>query len=303
MPNPFLDKNVFSPHLASEVAAAYERNVERGHAPNTTVVNEVGKTSLAATIMINTAEAKATGSTGLTSLDKIYDPAIRRDFEKSFTLTTELYKHLNLTVPTAEDCAEAGINFEELSYLYERMHIAGLEPAVALTPVIDLEDWRTLYGILESGPAVNGGSYLRNGGLYVADEIAAQWHNLTVLPDRVKAIPMEGNGAIHDERRVWSLRLIASQSEPSPVNVDHSRNSATHPTISEYLSTQAAHLYDCQKPLDRNGYCCWLKGDFTFSSGTPLNAPIGYYEDSMVIIVSHIASTRYLKLGARQTLC
>ena len=270
MPNPFLSPEIFNPRLSAEVAAAYRRNVEVGLVDSASA-GEVGVRSLADKIKENTASVKSKGGTefsSLTGFDQIKNPDTRRAFETSFTATDQLFSHLNIITPVAEECVGAGIDLVALGTTYERMFAEGLQPEVVLSPVLDVNNWRMLYDELANTNSTIS-NHLRHGGLAVYKGVTAEWTSLVKIPEGVPVIPSRGGVPS------WTLRLIPGTPSPTAVDVNHNYNQAVHPTLNEYLTLQATCLQAGQEPLDHFADT-WLSGSYSIGASFP-RAPTGYW--------------------------
>ena len=268
MPNPFINKNVFNPNLAAEVAAAYERNRQAELTPGDPAGN-IGVQSLADIVRGDTAEAKEIGSAGLADFDQISNPDTREAFEVSFTVTEQLFGRIDIAVPTPEDCGKAGSNLGALGAAYERMQREDLEPQIVLAPGLDLDSWKRLYQNLTDDLVTNKDpTILENDSLVVIDpNVLRHWKELMALPDGVPCIRTAG------EELTWSLRLIPGTSE-APCRGYYSET--TNPVVAEYLSLQAARLQAGQEPLD-NLAPNWLDGSYSADNDSNVRAPTGYW--------------------------
>ena len=276
MSNPFLDRRTFNPEIATRVGYAYDRNVDKGLAAGTDFATDVSTQSLGNVIKGATIDAKANSNTGLTALDQISNPETKRAFEDSFAATERLFSRLDLAVPTAEQCADCGINMIALGDEYDRMQNAGLEPEIILSPNLDLASWHELYRGMQEDPLVNSYGELKDGGLVIGDMVASLWDSLLILPAGVQTVTMPRHRIEPTNTELnWSLRLIPGALKSTNTNVDHGHNNAIHPTVGEYLSLQAAHILSHRTPVDGDADGVWLSGRSVTGQ-----APIGVWGPS-----------------------
>ena len=270
MPNPFLDKNVFSPHLTREVAAAYGRNREKSQAIDTTSAGAVGVRSLGELVRGAVKEAKDNGTAGSSGLNQLSNPDTRQAFADSFKATEELFNLISLTIPTIDECVDSGVDMAALGTAYERMMQQGLEPAVVLAPNLDIQSWCQLYkDIADISSIARAGYSIKDGGLDIANTICDRWGEV--------AGPYESAPLIYacDSALSWSLRLIPSTQEAPARLEGYDKN--LHPTIAEYLSLQAIRLQAADMPMDD---CddIWLNGNSLFRNGSNGEAPIASWD-------------------------
>ena len=266
MPNPFIHKNAFTPELVTKVAEAYDRNQKNRAGA---FADDISARSLADVIKANIAGAKNRDSATRAGFDQLSNLHTREIFESSFAMSDQLFSRIGLTIPTPEQCIDAGINLGIVGTVYERMSKSGLKPEIVLSPVLSIDSWLKLYGNLEYYNTASMIGLLRNEVLFIAPSAARSWDELTILPSCVPAIDS------CDADITWSLRLIPGTSEPTVPEVDHLYNHGTHPTVSEYLSLQANRLQVGQDPIDCRSNT-WLNGQYTDRFGTRY-APMGFW--------------------------
>ena len=297
--NPFLNRQAFNPDIAARVEHAYNRNVDSGRVPSGVFTDDVSVVGLEGVVKKVTKEAKASNGAYATSFDQLVSLDTKRAFETSFEIAKQIFDRINLAIPTVEECALAGIDLGALGEAYEQMQADGLEPAIVLAPNLDLVSWHDIYKDLEEDIAVNRDDHIENGGLSVDNIVDGEWAKLVTPPNDVPVV------SAHDGEHSWTLRLIPSTPQPAETVVDHDYNEAAHPTISEYLSLQAARLQTSQDPLDADRYT-WLNNSTVRAGNHIIQAPVGYWESGeswsnrgWVSICQINASHRTGRLGVR----
>ena len=273
MPNPFINKNVFNPNLAAEVAAAYERNRHDGLVASA-LAGGLGAQSLASIVKKNTANAKENGSAGLANcFEQFRDPDTRRAFEVSFAAAEELFGLIGITIPTLEECVVAGVDLQAIGSAYEQMKLDELEPEVVLSPNLSLDKWRELYQDLVHSTASSNGC-LKDVGLQVHSEVIACWQELAMPDEDVPVI------APSSMKHSWTLRLIPGTDSPTDTGITHSYNQSVHPTVGEYLTAQAILIQANLEPLDSGHTYTWLNGTF-HGKFNLLSTPYGNWGDGV----------------------
>ncbi len=286
-----LSLNHRHPALHTEAIAAFER----AQAASGKVTRSLGEQAMSDMVATLAARAQAAREAktlpGQTGLESIISPEVRAVFEKAFYATSRLFERIGIAAPTPEDLAGRGIDFIELARQYQAEKAAGHEPEIILAPYVDLLNWQGLYRNLENNASVNHDGRIKNGGLYVNDDVKQAWSTLAIP----EVIPGE-EGVMRDKSYTWSLRLIPGTSAPTEVNVDHAKSHAHHPTIPEYLTLQALRLQANEQPIDGATYT-WLAG--TFNTGA--RAPHGNWsrDDGRVNVFWDGVGYRFDYLGSR----
>ena len=291
--NPFLSPEHFNPKLADKVGAAYRQNLEAGRVPGNIFADGIAAEGLSGVINRRTAEARGSGSAGLIHLEHINHPETRRDFEHCFAIADELFSRIHETPPTPEECVDADVNFVTLGAAYERMKLEGLEPEIVLAPNLSIGSWKRLYKDLQDNQTTTN-TILSGGGLVINIEVDTHWDSLATSPNDTPIITTS------DESLAWSLRLIAGTDRPTITSTRHDHNQSNHPTISEYLSLQAARLQADQiPPIDNEDTATWLSGTRTSEFG--LWAPTGssQWVGAPVIIRWELIDETVFRVGSR----
>ena len=298
MPNPFLSTESFNPRIAADVAEALKHNQERGRTFDIASAGDIGVQSLAEIIKSDTIEAKSSGTASLASFELINNAETRRKFETSFSAAEELFSRIHHTIPTVEQCANAGIDIAALGANFDRMQSEGLEPEIVLSsPNIDPSSWRVLYKSLARDIEARSFSPLRSCALFLPETVTNHWDDITALPSDVPVIPTV------EEKLIWSLRLVPTADKALSKGTDYEFDHAVHPTVSEYLSLQAIRLQTFQKLLDPSSYTWLHRQSFSNAKGALSSVPIGGGGGDGAVSIGWTCSTsntsKYGILGAR----
>lgn len=303
MPLPLSSRN---PDLVARVGRSLERAREAAGLPPEDIqrLGGVGIDAVAAAAVRET-DISHVGS----GLESITNPEQRAAVEQAFERSTRLYERIRLTPPSPEDFAGAGIDFTGLAANYEREQAAGREPEIILAPHgLSPELWQQLFQGLQDDPTVNTAGDIKDGGLYISDEIRAAWKDLNTPPGGVTTVerhqPEREPLSLDTLGRLWTIRVITGTDKPTDTSIDHDgrRNAdqpkldIPHPTITEYLTLQGQSLQDRRTPVDAETYT-WLQG--TFEGGSW--APYGNWGpgSGRVRLYRLIADYRYDRLGVR----
>lgn len=262
-----------------EVAATPDTAMEAG-----LLVRTLGSVGLPHAEIIDQIEdpAKPDGS----SVEVVTSETFKEQFNKVHDSATKLMQLVGETVPDRlssefqTKLAEMGRTFA----VYEQL---GLEPDVVLTPTgRALTFWENVARKLQDSPLnpqSGNQKLLRDGGLYVTDNVKAAW---TSLVDR----PNEAPG--------WDLSVISGKNKPEVVNVttygyaDNDNQNPNpelnellrklslpevpertgrksqrpaltqpnpHPYVDTYLMNQLTRIIQAKDPVDTNTWS-WLKG-------------------------------------------
>jgi hypothetical protein len=254
-----------NPDLIARVDDAYERALTaQGE-----LAAGVGGVALDALIEGDVTAAREQGSLAGSGLEAVTSPDTRAAFGETLTHAEQLFGRIGLATPSAEQLAESGVDFAALGAAHEQMERDGLEPRLVLAPSIRPDEWQQIYGVLEAGN-VSGGR-IKNGGLWINDDIKAAWHDLSQVPETVPATVVPDNEGY---RTAWTLRVIPGTNRPTETNITHNDPSyPDKPTVHEYLSLQASLLQNGEDPIDDSTYT-WLNG--TFADGS--RAPFGFWD-------------------------
>lgn len=242
--NPFLDNKAFQPQITTEVKKAYDDNLKKEPAPGTQYAADVSVRGLGELVKSATQKAKAEGNEGLQILDALLNPNTRQAFETYLAESRELFGYIGLTIPTLKDCMDCGIDIPSLGTIYERMVHDGLEPELALSPVLPLPIWRELYQYLAYDPVINHDKRMKGPGLNSLLIGYNSWETLAAIPDDAPVILSREN------MLMWSLRIIPGTASPNELTDNHDHNGGVHPTVSEYLTVQAIRLKSNREPID-----------------------------------------------------
>lgn len=251
-----------NPDLIARVDDAYERALTaQGE-----LAAGVGGVALDALIESDVTAAREQGTLAGSGLEAVTSPDTRAAFGETLTHAEQLFGRIGLSTPSAEQLAESGVDFAALGAAHERMERDGLEPRLVLAPSIRPDEWQDLYRDLESDTGVNAHGRIKNGGLYINDNVASAWTELSAVPDTVPAAIVPDNEGY---RTKWTLRLVPGTNRPTETNVAH--NDARYPdkpTVNEYLTLQADLLQSGEDPIDDSSYT-WLNGTFDNDSQAP----------------------------------
>lgn len=297
--NPFLSPEHLNPRLAIEVAAACRQNRERGLVIGDSSVDGIALGGLGIGIKEAITEAKNNGGAGLVGFEQIGNLDTKQVFETSFREIEQLFDRINITTPTVEQCIRAGVDLMALCVAYERMQLEGLEPALVLAPQLEKASWYDLYQkMTEDEQGINSSILLKNGGLFVTPQVAAQWSRLSTLPMGTPVIQVSKNSEPSAQLYYWSLRLIPATPRAPVATMDCSR--IDYPTVNEYLSLQAIRIQARKDPIDIARDYCWLRGQYTVFTGG-FRVPLGYwdYANGQVFIISSPGVLRYNSEEAR----
>ena len=240
---------------------AYATALEAGRLSVSDAPRDLGSLAAAA-IRINQANNPESVSRRGISFESIRNPEQRTAFEQAFLASEQLYGRVGIVTPQAAEFAHAGIDFAELARKYGDMEAAGYEPQIVLAAQgLEPRQWVSLFQNLQGDTAVNHDKRIRNGGLYISEDILTNWPDLSALP--VGAQPV-----IDQAHCSWTLRIIPATDKPPMVSVDHSYQEDQHPTTGEYLTAQGIRLQANEAPFDASTYT-WLKGTFNGGSQAP----------------------------------
>ena len=228
-------------------------------------------------------------------LEAIADSEAKVAFETAIDDITTLYARIGKLVPTPEELVDQyDVNFAAMAVLWRTEKGLGHEPEIVLAPAdLTVADAKALYQNLQDDATVNHDKRIQNGGLYIADSVAANWDIMTKpKPDELD----------------WTLRIIPGTPTPTVVNISHDGKDKhgnqlsppTHPTIPEYLTLQAMLLQADRSPIDDGIYYTWLNGEFsTKNSGAA--APHGGWNsgNGQVDVSWRDVGDRYDSLGSR----
>ena len=268
--------------LEQQLAAAYERNVASGLV-ETTVTESLASVAAAAV-----AQAQATAPETPRPTANL-DPTFQSVAETALDSTATLLERIGITTPTLAEFASSGdVAFGLLSRGYEAMQETNLEPQVVFSPVLSLEQWRDLYQRLQADSSVNHDGRIKNGGLYIDDNIRSNWEGLQPSEDdtveinglswQVLVLPGTNKppqvNIVHNGHDVNGLNgALAEQATDTGVPEDELTPDKIHPTIAAYLTAQASKLQSGESPLDNATYT-WLSGTFQDAS----QVPDGYWD-------------------------
>ena len=292
--NPFRSPGNFSPRIAAEVAAAYQQNLERSRS-DAVLAGCISADGLSVVIKSAINEAKAAGSEGFSDFSAMKSPETQQAFEVSFSAAEEFFKLANITIPTPEDCVEAGINFGLLGAIYERMESGGLKPALVLAPNLDVSGWYEVYKRLVDLKSVTACGWFDGVGLKISPFVAEHWAELT---EPTAGVPIISSPSSMQQ---WSLRLIPGTPEPTMGQVSYSHNQSVHPTIGEYLTLQGTILQAGMEPIDGFQTFTWLSGEHSTHNNTSRFAAYANWTDS----IGHVnvnytdVTQKSFRIGAR----
>ena len=235
-------------------------------------------------------------------LESIIQPEQRDAFERAFESYAELYKRIGLTPPTPEDYAAAGIDFVALASKWQAEEGTGHAPEIVLAPSdLPPESWEQLFQSLQHDPTVNKDGAIKNGGLYINDEVRKAWDGLNTVPAGVTTAT---SPSLSGKECQWTIRIIPGTDRPTNTGIDHdgrrnndeSKQDILHPTIVEYLALQAESLAQQRVPVDADTYT-WLQG--TLAGGS--QAPYGDWSPDLglVELFWYYSVLRYDDLGVR----
>ncbi len=288
MPLPLSERH---PSLHTEAIAAFER----AQAASGKVTRSLGEQALpdVATLLAQKArEAKETGVLpGQAGLEQIANPETRAKFERSFDEFATLFDRIGFTMPTPEDFFVADTEiFTHWSGVYERMQENGLEPEVSITPLANTSKWRALYANLQNDATVNHDGRIKNGGIFINDDVAKNWDHLTG-----QTIQAAGTVITTADGTKWIIQVNPGTAE-APNGGAAYTDIDMHMSPHAYLAAQARKLQYDQQPLDEAGWS-WLHG--TFSAGA--RAPDGcwYRDDGQVNVYWNGVGDRVDGLGSR----
>lgn len=263
MPLPLSERN---PTLHAEAVTAFERaQTASGNISQDIADVALSTVDMAAIIAARTKEAKEAGGLGgQEGLEVIANLETREAFERSFSEFTSLFERIGFTTPTPEEFASANPDIlAHWSGVYERMQDNGLEPDVSIAPLADTSEWKALYANLQDDAAVNDDGRIKDGGLWMNEDVEANWTHLTDQTTSDILTAADGTK--------WIMQVnpgIAEAPNVDTVYTDTDIQMSPH----AYLATQARRLAHHRPPLDTDGYS-WLHG--TFDSGA--HAPSGYW--------------------------
>lgn len=293
--NPFMSPENFNPRIAKEVRTAYKSNFDRSPTSNITDVEVTGVRGLGDAVKSAITESKRTLGSTIAGFEQIDNLETMEAFQARFAIAEKLYERINVTIPTVNQCTNAGIDLGLFSNTYEHMKARGLEPQIVLAPNLCLEDWDKLYNSLRDDVVANSRGYLAKDPLSIALSTARVWAKLSELPSSIPVI------ASFDTAVVWSLRIIPGTPMAPVLDVDHSCNEGTHPTVTEYLSLQAMRVEAQEVPLDGGMRAnTWLNQEYRDQYDV-LYAPHGFWnsEDCSVGIGAISPDPAFTAPGAR----
>jgi len=292
--------------LTEQLTAAYQRNTETGLA---TPLPESLATIAAAAVA--EAQARTPDIQPLTGVAAEFATAA----ETSRAASHELFDRVGLRTPELSEFAAAGFNFARLGSAHEAMAKLGLEPELVFAPSnLTLMGWEQVFSNLEYDTSVNADGRIKSGGLWVHDDVKANWNKLN---------PNASDHSINIDGTDWQVLVVPGTNRPPIVNVDHNgkdgrklsrdiekqardigihnpalTGSNLHPTIASYLTLQATKLQSNQDPLDSANYT-WLDGEFGDKSN--LRAPGGDWGsgDGQVLLFWGDVGDRVDSLGVR----
>jgi hypothetical protein len=281
--------------LSEQLTAAYQRNLEGG------VATPSAGDSLLSVAATAVAEARATAASDEVVPLAGLSPEFGDLLASKHRQAELLFGRISVDVPSMTEFARAGFDLPKLDRSFEAMTRKGLAPELVLAPVLPQEQWVALFQDLQDDPSVNHDNRIQNGGLYIDNDVSSHWDELEATDHTTS---LDGQD--------WQVLVVPGTPKPPVLNVDHTgsdgkaapsrmklgrrvsgsalaeqlTNQATelglnpesltadnlHPTISAYLSLQAAQLEAAQPPLDASTWS-WLHGTFD-ASGT-LRAPSG----------------------------
>jgi hypothetical protein len=314
--------------LAEQLTAAYQRNVEGGVA-TPTIGDSLLEFATAAVAEATATEATRPEAAPLAGLSPEFGDLLASKFHQ----TDQLLDRIGIAMPQATEFARAGFDFPRLNRSFETMTALGLQPELVLAPVLPQEQWVSLFQELQNDPSVNHG-HIKAGGLYIDSEVSSHWDELEdknahtlytggqgwqvlVLPgtDRPPILNVDHHGSDgtappsaprkrlgrHTAASTTTTMLakpLATQATNQGLDPESLTADDLHPTISAYLTLQAAKLQADQPPLDASSTYSWLHG--TFGTGN-LQAPYGHWDPGRgrVVVSRNGVGGRFDSLGVR----
>ena len=283
------------PHLLDHLRAA-------NHAPSPETLRRLGEAGtatglsdvLAADIEAYdaTPEGKAwTEAAKGAGLERVTNLEVRAKFERAFDEFATLFDRIGFTMLTPGECVMANPEiFTHWSGVCERMQDNDLEPEVTITPLANVSQLKALYQNLQNDTKVNHDERIKNGGLFINDNVAKNWDHLTeqtILAADTVVTTADGTK--------WIIQV-----NPGTVEAPNAGAPQTDTDIPiaphVYLAAQARKLQNNQQPLDEAGWS-WLHG--TFDAGA--RAPRGFWrrDDGQVRVNWDGVGIRYVNLGSR----
>ena len=224
-------------------------------------------------------------------LEGITNPETQAALERSFSEFPTLFGCIYLTTPTPEECTAADPEiFTYWSGVYERMQENDLEPEVTIAPLASVPQLRALYKNLQNDAKVNHDGRIKDGGLFINNDVAKNWDHLTeqtILAADTVVTTADGTK--------WIIQVNPGTVEAPNAGAPHT-DTDIHISPHVYLAAQARKLQNNQQPLDEAGWS-WLHG--TFNAGA--RAPDGFWNrvNGQVRVGWNEVGSRYDNLGSR----
>jgi hypothetical protein len=230
-------------------------------------------------------------------LKQITNPETQKKFETAKQTYAKLWERINLTSPSLDEFAAAGVNFAKLAQTFEQMEEQmerdSLEPRIVISKPMPLapdgsgNSWRELYTQLTAdsisdklpNPRLKS-CYPRNHdddngndpGLWVNSDIYKQ--SQSILEQEVKRIEAgRTNSTIHpvddSSNSPWTIAILPGTTKPQQLDTDHTTNQGRHVSVSQYLALQAALIQTGESPIDNevdDPYFSWMNE--TLSEGS-----------------------------------
>ena len=242
--------------LEAQLQAAYLRNVEGGLArPAETTAH------VAAAAIAQASQAPDLPHPAMANLDPRTHGVLGEAIARSEAVFATF---VGIDTPSIAELASAGFDLNRYKTAFNSLEAEGKQPELLLVPRLSVAQWKELYQRLQDDATVNADGRLKNGGIYINDDVAAEWDSLT---NTLTSLPSYNNP--HDGI-TWHLSVVPGTDQPTETRVPH--NDPTyehqHPTVNDYLTLQAGRLQRSEDPIDSSTYT-WLDGTIQDASRAP----------------------------------
>ena len=280
-----------------------EQAIQTGILPLEHVRASLGKIGASAAEHLLASDVLPGGGNGFEVIDNAETKAA---FERAFELSEKLAGYIDLSTPTPEDMAEAGVDYAYLAGEYERMKAAGLEPHIVLAPHgLGLQKWHTIFTKATADKTIPDNPLRAQSdgdGLWVSEGASANWHAFdraskgTTTPGQAELPSVTTHNA--GGTASWTIRIIPGKQIPDSLNQSYITTVAAgvqHQTVPEMLTDKLTTIMAGGIPSDKSHYS-WCD-----SHGSGAAAPQGFwnFDDGRVSVVWDVVVYRYGGLGSR----
>ena len=222
-------------------------------------------------------------------IDYVFSSETKKIIDQTYKNAENLFGREDMHAPTPEQFEEAGVDFDNLAKIYERMEKQNLEPSFVISPILPITSypewenndkftsWEGIYKGLSNDKTIYGnplGKDLAGIGINRI-HIAIQFKD--VFDQETDLITKDDNihNIISEDGLNWTIAVISNADIALETFQTHEKNGFKNDgsdskiiTVSQYITLQANRILSSQAPLDDDG-CTWLNSAFNTYNNIP----------------------------------